>query len=279
MACTRQAVPFQVSARLTPRRVALPMAAPTAMQEVADAQDTPVKVLLAAPMGRMVCWIPPARAVPPLRQGEPRTGQAGRVGADRGATGGGATRDRRELIDLSAGQIRRRLDLPHVARGRAWLARLRRARGHNRGEAEQRNCRAKQPDRTHPAHPRPRPAAAPSDLTCSVRLSHASALHSARADPAAALTGECRANSPSGRRILRWKLSAPDRLRTSPSVPSAAHLAVDRLDAVWLAGARGVCQRPLCAARYCSATLAGMRPRSLTTMPRSFRYRCPRLYC
>ncbi len=57
MACTRQIVPFQVSARFTPRLVALPMAAPTAVQEVADAQDTPVKVLLAAPLGRMVCWI------------------------------------------------------------------------------------------------------------------------------------------------------------------------------------------------------------------------------
>ena len=54
MAWTRQAVPFQASARFTPRLVALTMAAPTAVQPAADAQDTPVKVLLAAPLGRMV---------------------------------------------------------------------------------------------------------------------------------------------------------------------------------------------------------------------------------
>ena len=30
---------------------------------------------------------------------------------------------------------------------------------------------------------------------------------------------------------------------------------------------RGVCQRPLVAAWYCSTTLAGMRPRALTAMP------------
>src|SRR6516225_408372 len=57
MAWTRQLVPFQTSARFTLRLVALPITAPTAVQAVADAQDTPVKVLLAAPWGRMVAWI------------------------------------------------------------------------------------------------------------------------------------------------------------------------------------------------------------------------------
>ena len=57
MAWTRQLVPFQASARFTLRRAALPIAAPTAVQAAADAQDTPVKVLLAAPLGRMVRWI------------------------------------------------------------------------------------------------------------------------------------------------------------------------------------------------------------------------------
>jgi hypothetical protein len=56
MAWTRQVVPFQASARFTLRCVALPMVAPAAVQAVADGQDTPVKVLLTAPLGRMVCW-------------------------------------------------------------------------------------------------------------------------------------------------------------------------------------------------------------------------------
>jgi hypothetical protein len=64
-AWTRQLVPFQASARFTLRLVALPIAAPTAVQAVADGQDTPVKVLLTAPAGRMVRWI---RQLVPLRR-------------------------------------------------------------------------------------------------------------------------------------------------------------------------------------------------------------------
>ena len=57
MAWTRQVLPFQTSARFALVSGFLPGVLPTAMQAVADAQDTPEKVALTAPPGRMVGWI------------------------------------------------------------------------------------------------------------------------------------------------------------------------------------------------------------------------------
>src|SRR5215471_7075614 len=57
MAWTRQLLPFQASARLTLVSAALPGVLPTAVQAVADGQDTPEKVALTAPVGSMVGWI------------------------------------------------------------------------------------------------------------------------------------------------------------------------------------------------------------------------------
>ena len=57
MAWTRQLVPFQTSARLTLVSAALPGVLPTAVQAVADGQDTPEKEALLAPVGNSVDWI------------------------------------------------------------------------------------------------------------------------------------------------------------------------------------------------------------------------------
>jgi hypothetical protein len=57
MAWTRQLVPFQASARFALVSVTLPGVLPTAVQAVADGQDTPAKPPLLAPGGSMVGWI------------------------------------------------------------------------------------------------------------------------------------------------------------------------------------------------------------------------------
>jgi hypothetical protein len=57
MAWTRHLLPFQASARFTVSLVAFKKALPTAVQAVADVQDTPNKVPLEAPRGRTACWI------------------------------------------------------------------------------------------------------------------------------------------------------------------------------------------------------------------------------
>src|ERR1039458_9432728 len=54
MAWTRQLVPFHASARFTLRRAAFSKAEPTAVQAVADAQDTPLKALPSTLLGTMV---------------------------------------------------------------------------------------------------------------------------------------------------------------------------------------------------------------------------------
>jgi hypothetical protein len=57
MAWTRQLLPFQASARFTLVSAAWPGVLPTAVQTVADGQDTPAKPPLLAPAGSMVRWI------------------------------------------------------------------------------------------------------------------------------------------------------------------------------------------------------------------------------
>ena len=57
MAWTRQLVPFQTSARDILVSGALPGVLPTAVQAVADGQDTPEKEALSAPAGSLVGWI------------------------------------------------------------------------------------------------------------------------------------------------------------------------------------------------------------------------------
>ena len=110
------------------------------------------------------------------------------MGADRGAGPPGRARDGRQLIDARAIPIlvRRRLDLPPAARGRARLARPRRTGRYHPREADEHNNGAKQPDGMCPAYPRPRPAALSPDLTRSRRLSHSSTLH-----PAPGRAGGC----------------------------------------------------------------------------------------
>jgi hypothetical protein len=56
-AWTRQLVPFQDSARFTLVSGVLPGVLPTAVQAVADGQDTPTKPPLLAPVGSTVRWI------------------------------------------------------------------------------------------------------------------------------------------------------------------------------------------------------------------------------
>ena len=217
MAWTRQLVPFQASARFTPRRGVLPMAAPTAVQAVADAQDTPVKVLLAAPLGRMVCWI---RQLVPFHRSAKVNPGLDRLAAWEPT----AVQARPEVHETAENSLISALArfgvgstfhaLPAAVRG--WLA-----------------CAA--PAVTIPGKPSTK-ATAPSSPTARVqhtpargplllpRLTRpvrcdsaiASTLHSARRQSrAAALTSQRQANMPSGRRTpLRWQLSAPDRPRT-----------------------------------------------------------------
>jgi hypothetical protein len=56
-AWTRQLVPFHFSARFTLVSAAWPGVLPTAVQAVADGQDTPTKPPLSVPLGSLTGWI------------------------------------------------------------------------------------------------------------------------------------------------------------------------------------------------------------------------------